>query len=287
MATRKARTSKATPKPKKPAAKPAAKPAKAAKAVKAPKPAAKTKPAKKAPAPKAPAPPSRAAPARPAKKKPEAKVEPATQIQIEPPDPADQTLAILANVPLDEPSPLPESSEGEGGDDEPAPAEDEEEPEPEDGVEVVKFEGVLKPRQPAGTAIPLTREQSERFPGAGIVHVKGTVGGVAIQSSLMPMGDGTRSLGVHKATLEQGGFTVGDTVKVAIKLDTAPREVVVPKDFADALEKSPKARKTFANYAFTHRKEYVNWIEEAKQPETRQRRIDQAVRMIEANEKLS
>jgi uncharacterized protein YdeI (YjbR/CyaY-like superfamily) len=31
----------------------------------------------------------------------------------------------------------------------------------------------------------------------------------------------------------------------------------------------------------------VNWIEEAKQPETRQRRIDQAVRMIEANEKLS
>ena len=103
----------------------------------------------------------------------------------------------------------------------------------------------------------------------------------------MPMGDGTRSLGVHKATMEQGGFHHGDAVKVAIRLDTAPREVVVPKDFSDALEKSPKARRTFANYAFSHRKEYVNWIEEAKQPETRQRRIDQAVRMIEANEKLS
>jgi hypothetical protein len=110
---------------------------------------------------------------------------------------------------------------------------------------------------------------------------------VPIQSSLMPMGDGTRALGVHKATMEQGGFHHGDSVHVAIRLDTAPREVVVPKDFSDALEKSPKARRTFANYAFSHRKEYVNWIEEAKQPETRQRRIDQAVRMIEANEKLS
>jgi len=92
---------------------------------------------------------------------------------------------------------------------------------------------------------------------------------------------------VHKATMEQGGFHPGEAVKVSIRLDTAPREVVVPKDFSDALEKSPKARRTFANYAFSHRKEYVNWIEDAKQPETRQRRIDQAVRMIEANEKLS
>jgi hypothetical protein len=117
--------------------------------------------------------------------------------------------------------------------------------------------------------------------------VKGAVGGISIQSSLMPMGDGTRCLGVHKATMEQGGFHVGDRVKVAIRLDTAPREVVVPKDFLEALEKSPAARRTFANYAYTHRKEYVNWIEEARQPETRQRRIDQAVRMIEANEKLS
>ncbi|HVE82223.1 MAG TPA: YdeI/OmpD-associated family protein, partial [Myxococcales bacterium] len=151
----------------------------------------------------------------------------------------------------------------------------------------VELNGVLTPNQPAVTYVPLTREQSERFPGAGIVRVKGTVGGFAIQSSLMPMGDGTRCLGVHKATMEQGGFHHGDVVKVAIRLDTSPREVVVPKDFLEALEKSPKARRTFANYAFTHRKEYVTWIEEAKQPETRQRRIDQAVRMIEAHETLS
>jgi len=260
MATRKARPGKAVPKPKKSAAK---------------------KPAKKAaPARRARKPAKKADRAEPAARK---SVEPAAQIALEPPDPSDQTQAIVANVVALTPQPEEPAPEEEAE----QPAEPPPEEEPDDGGEVVRFEGVLTPHQPAGTYVPLTREQSERFPGAGIVHVKGTVGGVPIQSSLMPMGDGTRSLGVHKATLEQGGFTIGDTVKVAIRLDTAPREVVVPRDFADALEKSPKARKTFANYAFTHRKEYVNWIEEAKQPETRQRRIDQAVRMIEANEKLS
>jgi len=254
-------------KPKKPAAKkPAAKKAAPAKPARAAKPAEK----------------SAKAPAKP-RSAPAPLPEPAEKILIEPPDLAD---TINANVPL-EAKDLDLPAEAPAEDAPPDEPEEEEPAEPEEGEGVVSFEGVLTPNQPAGTYIPLTREQSEQFPGAGIVHVKGQVGGIPILSSLMPMGDGTRALGVHKATMEQGGFHPGEAVKVSIRLDTAPREVVVPKDFSDALEKSPKARRTFANYAFSHRKEYVNWIEDAKQPETRQRRIDQAVRMIEANEKLS
>jgi len=266
---------------------------KAAAKAKAKKPAAK-KQASKKPAAKAPAPAKPARTAKPAAKgaKSPAKApksnkrapEPAEKILIEPPDLSD---TINANVPLEaDDLEVPQAPAAEPPAEEAPPEEEEPAPE-EEGGETVSFDGVLAPNQPAGTYIRLTREQSERFPGAGIVHVKGRVGGVAILSSLMPMGDGTRALGVHKATMEQGGFHHGDSVKVVIRLDTAPREVVVPKDFSDALEKSPKARRTFANYAFSHRKEYVNWIEDAKQPETRQRRIDQAVRMIEANEKLS
>lgn len=256
------------------------------------KPAAKKPAVKKAAPRRAPAKPARAA--KPAAKSAKAPArakrapEPAEKILIEPPDLSD---TINANVPLEaDDLELPAEASAETPAEDAPPAEDEEEPapeEPEADEGLVSFEGVLTPNQPAGTYIPLTRDQTERFPGSGIVHVKGRVGGVPILSSLMPMGDGTHALGVHKATMEQGGFHHGDKVKVAIRLDTAPREVVVPKDFSDALEKSPKARRTFANYAFSHRKEYVNWIEEAKQPETRQRRIDQAVRMIEANEKLS
>jgi uncharacterized protein YdeI (YjbR/CyaY-like superfamily) len=60
---------------------------------------------------------------------------------------------------------------------------------------------------------------------------------------------------------------------VEITLDTAPREVEVPQDLREALATDPAARKVFDGLPFTHRKEYVRWIEEAKKPETRQNRL--------------
>lgn len=56
-----------------------------------------------------------------------------------------------------------------------------------------------------------------------------------------------------------------------------PSSVKAPADLLAALEKKPKARKTFENFAYSHRKEYVTWIEEAKRPETRAKRVAQAV----------
>ena len=86
----------------------------------------------------------------------------------------------MANIPVN--ADRPEAAKSKAGQEEPQAEEPPEpEPEEEEAGEVVSFEGVLTPNQPAGTYVPLTREQSERFPGAGIVHVKGRVGGVAIQ----------------------------------------------------------------------------------------------------------
>lgn len=75
------------------------------------------------------------------------------------------------------------------------------------------------------------------------------------------------------------GVSAGQAVQVTLELDTAPREVKVPKDFAAALRKAG-ARAAFDALSFTHRKEHVRAIEEAKAPETRLRRIEKAVRMI-------
>jgi uncharacterized protein YdeI (YjbR/CyaY-like superfamily) len=52
----------------------------------------------------------------------------------------------------------------------------------------------------------------------------------------------------------------------------------VPKDLASALD--DKARAAFDRMSYTHRKEYVEWIEEAKRDETRRRRIAKAVELI-------
>ena len=55
------------------------------------------------------------------------------------------------------------------------------------------------------------------------------------------------------------------------------RELEVPDDLLEALRKSPQALATFEGFNYSNKKEYVEWITEAKSPETRRRRLDQAV----------
>jgi uncharacterized protein YdeI (YjbR/CyaY-like superfamily) len=69
-----------------------------------------------------------------------------------------------------------------------------------------------------------------------------------------------------------------------MELDSAPRRIAVPKDLAAALADDPDAKQAFAKLSFTHRREYVEWIEEAKRPETRARRIAAAVERVRAGE---
>ena len=63
--------------------------------------------------------------------------------------------------------------------------------------------------------------------------------------------------------------------------------VTVPADFQVALNDNPVALQIFNNFAYTHRKEYVRWIEEAKKQETRENRIVKAVERIAQNVKFS
>lgn len=80
----------------------------------------------------------------------------------------------------------------------------------------------------------------------------------------------------------RAGVGAGDEVEVIVELDTASREVAVPEDFARAMEEVPGLRPAFDALAFTHRKEHVRAIEDAKTAQTRQRRIAKAVSMIDA-----
>ena len=63
--------------------------------------------------------------------------------------------------------------------------------------------------------------------------------------------------------------------------------VVVPPDFQVALNDNPEALHVFSNFAYTHRKEYVLWVREAKKQETREKRIQKAVDRIAHNVKFS
>lgn len=79
------------------------------------------------------------------------------------------------------------------------------------------------------------------------------------------------------------GVEAGDSVVVDIVLDDAPREITMPEDLAGAMTRS--ARATYDGLSFTHRKEWVRWIEEAKKPETRAARVAKTVEGLEAGRK--
>jgi uncharacterized protein YdeI (YjbR/CyaY-like superfamily) len=65
-------------------------------------------------------------------------------------------------------------------------------------------------------------------------------------------------------------------------LDTEPRTVAVPADLREALTAEPPAEAAFAELSFSHRRDYVEWVEEAKRPETRARRITGTVDQLRA-----
>ena len=85
---------------------------------------------------------------------------------------------------------------------------------------------------------------------------------------------------VNRSVKAATGVDAGDRVRVQMELDTEPRTVDVPRDLADALAADPSAKKAFAAMSFTHRREYVEWVEEAKRPETRARRISATVERV-------
>jgi bifunctional DNA-binding transcriptional regulator/antitoxin component of YhaV-PrlF toxin-antitoxin module len=81
---------------------------------------------------------------------------------------------------------------------------------------------------------------------------------------------------VRKAT----GVAAGDEVEVKIELDTQPREVSVPDDFASALDGEPEAKRRFESLSYSHKRQHVTAIDDAKTAETRKRRIDKAIAML-------
>jgi hypothetical protein len=85
---------------------------------------------------------------------------------------------------------------------------------------------------------------------------------------------------VNRAVKAATGVDAGDRVRVRMELDTEPRTVDVPHDLASALAADAAAHKAFAGMSFTHRREYVEWVEEAKRPETRTRRIAATVERV-------
>lgn len=129
----------------------------------------------------------------------------------------------------------------------------------------------------AGVVIPFDVQAT--FGKKGRVPVKCTIDGHPYRGSLFPYG-GTYFLGVLKQIRESIGKTYGDTVRIEMELDDVPRTVEVPDDLALALAGNEAAKTAFGKLSYSHKREYVQWINEAKKDETRQRRIAKTIEKL-------
>ncbi len=151
-----------------------------------------------------------------------------------------------------------------------------------------KFKAVLTGPEMAGTwtYILLPFSVVELFGTGSQVKVRGTINGVPYRSSAMPEGDGTHYMVVNKGIRDQAGVTRGSEVEVVMDIDSEPREVEIPPELNAALADSVASRSAFEKLSYSHQNEYCQWIREAKKEETKLRRAEKAIEMLQEGKRL-
>jgi hypothetical protein len=109
--------------------------------------------------------------------------------------------------------------------------------------------------------------------------VRVTVNGHTWRSSIAFMG-GEFWLGVSAENRAAAGVEAGGEIEVEVEPDTEPRELEIPPDVAEALDREPEARKYFETLSYSNKRRHILAIEGAKAADTRQRRIDKSVAMF-------
>ena len=110
--------------------------------------------------------------------------------------------------------------------------------------------------------------------------VKALIEGVPYRGILTRMGGEQHILIILKNIREQIGKTFGDEIKIIVEEDTEPRVIEVPAELKKAFKTEKEAKAFFEKLAYTHQREYVMWINEAKREETRQTRVAKTIEML-------
>jgi hypothetical protein len=147
-----------------------------------------------------------------------------------------------------------------------------------------KFRTELLRGGKTATGIEVPAAIVEALGGGKRPKVAVTINGYAYRNSIAVMG-GKYMLSVASDIRAAARVEGGDMVEITLELDTAPREVDIPPDFASALAATPAAKSFFDSLAYSHQLRHVLAINDAKTAETRQRRISKAIEMLREGKK--
>jgi len=136
----------------------------------------------------------------------------------------------------------------------------------------------------SATALIPPFDVPETFGTRARVPVRGTINGFPFRSSLMPMG-GCHMMAVNKTLREGAKAGPGDQVDVVMERDADSRTIDPPPELKKELAKNKKARDRWEALAFTHKKEMAIAIRDAKQEETKKRRLAKVMQVLSTGAK--
>jgi bacteriocin resistance YdeI/OmpD-like protein/uncharacterized protein DUF1905 len=152
-------------------------------------------------------------------------------------------------------------------------------------VKKLRFQAKIEGKE-AGVVAAITPpvDVTEWFGTRARVPIRGTINGFPFRSSLMPCGT-LRMMPVNKFLCQGVGVMPGDTVDVVMERDEEARTVEAPPELKKELAKSKKALERWEKLAFTHKKEMAISICDAKQEETKKRRLAKVMQVLKTGAK--
>ena len=154
-------------------------------------------------------------------------------------------------------------------------------------TDYITFEAQIKQNGTMNAAFvdfPFSTE--ELFGKKGQVKIKVLFDGkVEYRGSLAKMKSNFHMLGLTQEVRKQLGKYFGDEVSVKLWEDQEERMVEIPEDVLEIFNQNNSAFELYQKMSYTHRKEYMRWITDAKKPETRENRKIKMIEMILAGKK--
>ena len=129
------------------------------------------------------------------------------------------------------------------------------------------------------TYVMIPFDVKKEFGRKSHVRVKAWIDGTLYRGSIADMGEGN-TLIITQEIRKKIGKIAGDKVHIIVEEDKEERIIEIPEDLEKVFKKNPGAANYFSTLSHTNRKEYVNWITDAKRQETRQKRIEMIIDLL-------
>ena len=155
------------------------------------------------------------------------------------------------------------------------------------------FTAIIQNAGGGGAYVEVPFDVEKAF-GSKRPKVKATIDGIPYRGTLVrtpalapgaSVGTECHLLLILKSIREQTGKTFGDEVHLTVEADTSPRVVKLPEGLKRAFQTEKEAKAFFEKLSYTHQKEYVSWINDAKKEETRQARVIKTIEMLKKGKK--